>query len=115
MGRSSRATPTRWRLRSANRPRRSASTHLVNLLAADTRFRSMPLWESYEPVPDPREVAAVFSAPLAAFLPDAPMPIVEREHGGRRYRYAAFPVEGREIWGATARILGQLGAVLGGD
>ncbi len=34
---------------------RSGTTHLVNLLAADTRLRSMPLWESYEPVPDPRE------------------------------------------------------------
>jgi Sulfotransferase family len=33
---------------------RSGTTHLVNLLAADTRFRSMPLWESYEPVPDDR-------------------------------------------------------------
>ena len=36
---------------------RSGTTHLVNLLAADTRFRSMPLWESYEPVPDPGEPA----------------------------------------------------------
>lgn len=35
---------------------RSGTTHLVNLLAADQRFRSMPLWESYEPVPDPREL-----------------------------------------------------------
>lgn len=34
---------------------RSGTTHLVNLLAADTRFRSLPLWESYEPVPDPDE------------------------------------------------------------
>jgi hypothetical protein len=34
---------------------RSGTTNLVNLLAADSRFRSMPLWESYEPVPDPRE------------------------------------------------------------
>ena len=34
---------------------RSGTTHLVNLLAADTRFRSMPLWESYEPVPHPEE------------------------------------------------------------
>ncbi len=34
---------------------RSGTTHLVNLLAADNRFRSMPLWESYEPVPDPKE------------------------------------------------------------
>jgi hypothetical protein len=38
---------------------RSGTTHLVNLLAADTRFRSMPLWESYEPVPDPNEPAEV--------------------------------------------------------
>ena len=34
---------------------RSGTTHLVNLIAADERFRSMPLWESQEPVPDPRE------------------------------------------------------------
>jgi hypothetical protein len=34
---------------------RSGTTNLVNLLAADSRFRSMPLWESYEPVPDSRE------------------------------------------------------------
>ena len=32
---------------------RSGTTNLVNLLASDTRFRSMPLWESYEPVPNP--------------------------------------------------------------
>ena len=37
---------------------RSGTTHLVNLLAADTRFRSLPLWESYEPVPNPRERAS---------------------------------------------------------
>jgi len=34
---------------------RSGTTNLVNLLASDSRFRSLPLWESYEPVPDPRE------------------------------------------------------------
>ena len=38
---------------------RSGTTHLVNLLAADTRFRSMPLWESYEPVPNPKEITDV--------------------------------------------------------
>jgi hypothetical protein len=36
---------------------RSGTTNLVNLLGADQRFRSMPLWESYEPVPDPAEAA----------------------------------------------------------
>jgi len=34
---------------------RSGTTHLVNLIAADPRLRSLPLWESQEPVPDPRE------------------------------------------------------------
>lgn len=34
---------------------RSGTTHLVNLLAADSRFRSLPLWESQEPVPVPGE------------------------------------------------------------
>lgn len=30
---------------------RTGTTHLVNTLAADDRFRSLPLWESREPVP----------------------------------------------------------------
>jgi sulfotransferase family protein len=37
---------------------RSGTTHLVNLLAADRRLRSLPLWESYEPVPDGAESTA---------------------------------------------------------
>lgn len=34
---------------------RSGTTHLVNLIAADTRLRSLPYWESLEPVPVPGE------------------------------------------------------------
>ncbi len=34
---------------------RSGTTHLLNLIAADTRLRSMPYWESLEPVPVPGE------------------------------------------------------------
>ena len=34
---------------------RSGTTHMLNLLASDSRFRSLPLWESYEPVPRPGE------------------------------------------------------------
>lgn len=30
---------------------RSGTTHLLNLMAADSRLCSLPLWESYEPVP----------------------------------------------------------------
>ena len=32
---------------------RSGTTHLVNLIAADSRLRSMPLWEGQEPVAGP--------------------------------------------------------------
>jgi len=34
---------------------RSGTTHLLNLIAADTRLRSLPYWESLEPIPDPAE------------------------------------------------------------
>lgn len=36
---------------------RSGTTHLVNVLAADPRLRSMQLWESMEPIPSPDETA----------------------------------------------------------
>jgi len=32
---------------------RSGTTHLLNLISADTRLRSLPYWESLEPVPIP--------------------------------------------------------------
>ena len=44
---------------------RSGTTHLVNVIAADSRLRHMPLWESMEPVPSAADVAAV-----AAGAPD---------------------------------------------
>ncbi len=37
---------------------RSGTTHLVNLIAADRRFRSMPYFESRQPVPSPGENAS---------------------------------------------------------
>ena len=37
---------------------RSGTTHLLNLMAADSRLRALPLWESYEPVPMPGEALA---------------------------------------------------------
>ncbi len=64
--------------------------------------------------PDPREVAAIVAAPLDHFVPPAPVRIVEAERDGRHLRYGAYEVSGYLVWGATARILGQLGAILAG-
>ncbi len=61
----------------------------------------------------PDEVAAIVRAPLAAFLPSAQIEIVETEIRGFRLRFGAYPTNGLQVWGATARILGQLGAMLG--
>jgi len=60
----------------------------------------------------PREVARIVEVPIAAFLPDAPIEIVERTIGEWPLRYGAYAVDGLSVWGATARILSQLGAIL---
>jgi len=66
-------------------------------------------------VPDPGEVVRIVEAPVRLFLPGAPIVVVERTVRGWPLRYGVYPVEGLEVWGATARILGQLGALLGRD
>ena len=76
---------------------RSGTTHLVNVLASDTRFRSMPWWEVAEPIPvlgagpgrdgvDPRYLrcladheAANAVAPLTALMHDRPPWSIEEE------------------------------------
>ena len=63
-------------------------------------------------VADPREVAAILEAPVTAFLPGVAPVIVDPDPHGRPIRYGAYLVEGRIVWGATAAILGQFGAVL---
>ena len=72
----------------------------------------LPEWR-----PDPREVKRVINAPVAAFLPDAPIHIFERDVREWRIRYGAYALDalgdGPAVWGATARFLGQLGALLG--
>jgi 8-oxo-dGTP pyrophosphatase MutT (NUDIX family) len=61
----------------------------------------------------PDEVAAIVEAPLSAFVPPAPIEIVERDIGEWRIRCGGYRIGGLHVWGATARILGQLGAFLG--
>jgi 8-oxo-dGTP pyrophosphatase MutT (NUDIX family) len=63
-------------------------------------------------VADPREVAAILEAPVTAFLPGVAPVIVDPDPHGRPIRYGAYLVEGRIVWGATAAILGQFGAML---
>jgi 8-oxo-dGTP pyrophosphatase MutT (NUDIX family) len=63
--------------------------------------------------PNPTEVARILTPPVAAFLPDADVEIVERTIRDWPLRYGGYRIDGLHVWGATARILGQLGAVLG--
>jgi hypothetical protein len=76
---------------------RSGTTHLINLLAADTRFRSLPWWEAIEPVPvvgdgpgrdgvDPRYLRCLATyevtkevAPLAMLMHDRPPSSIEED------------------------------------
>jgi 8-oxo-dGTP pyrophosphatase MutT (NUDIX family) len=62
----------------------------------------------------PAEVARILEPEIARFLPDAPLAIVERTVGDWPLRYGAYDIDGLSVWGATARILSQLGAVLAG-
>ncbi|MFM7068524.1 MAG: sulfotransferase family protein, partial [Actinomycetes bacterium] len=76
---------------------RSGTTHLVNLLATDQRFRSLPWWEVREPVPvigdgpgrdgrDPRYLRTLLEhettqqvSPLTALMHDRPPHSIEEE------------------------------------
>jgi 8-oxo-dGTP pyrophosphatase MutT (NUDIX family) len=60
----------------------------------------------------PDEVARIVEPRLERFVPDAPIVIVERTIRDWPLRYGAYDVDGLSVWGATARILSQLGAVV---
>jgi len=62
--------------------------------------------------PDYVETAAVFTAPLAAFIPPAPIEIATDERDGYRLRYGGYRIGRYHVWGATAGILGRLGVWL---
>lgn len=63
-------------------------------------------------VASPDEVVRIVEPRIAAFLPNAPFEMVERTVRGWPLRYGAYQVEGLSVWGATARVLSQLGALL---
>jgi 8-oxo-dGTP pyrophosphatase MutT (NUDIX family) len=62
--------------------------------------------------PDNVETVAVFTAPLAAFIPPAPIEITTAERDGFRLRYGGYRIGAYHVWGATAGILGRLGVYL---
>ncbi|RMF20376.1 MAG: sulfotransferase, partial [Deltaproteobacteria bacterium] len=66
---------------------RSGTTHLLNLIAADRRLRSLPYWESLEPVPAPGEEHGPDGADprlarcrQAAAMQDALLPLLRAMH-----------------------------------
>jgi hypothetical protein len=66
---------------------RSGTTHLLNLIAADTRLRSLPYWESLEPIPDAAEHAGpdgldprLLRSREASKRQDALMPLLRNMH-----------------------------------
>lgn len=61
---------------------RTGTTHLHNLISADPAMRSLPYWESLEPVPADSERVA----------PGAPDPRVERCQTGLDFMHAAMPL-----------------------
>lgn len=77
-----------------------------------TGFRVAPIVAmvapSFEPVPDPREVAAVFETPLDYLMNPANLKTHTGHWGGRERLYYAYDWEERYIWGATAGMLKSL-------
>ena len=90
---------------------RSGTTHLVNLLATDARFRSMPWWEVAEPIPvmgdgpgrdgiDPRYLRSLADheatrqvSPLTALMHDRPPWSIEEECELMDLDLCAYPLE----------------------
>lgn len=64
-------------------------------------------------VPSEAEVARIVWAPVDAFVTGAPIETVERTIRGWPLRYGGYRIDGLHVWGATALILGRLGAWLG--
>ena len=64
---------------------------------------------------EPREVEALIEAPIAALTNEANVKTQQRVREGILVRYPYFEIDGHEIWGATAMILGELRETLQGS
>jgi len=89
---------------------------LSELYVPSSRFRVRPLvgWSAARPRfrPSPAEVAALLEPDLGELLDPANRRSGAREVRGRRWTVPYYQLAGREVWGATARILSELRALL---
>lgn len=81
-------------------------------LVTITGFRIMPVVARLDPdyvaVPDPREVAEVFEAPLDFLLDARNRHRLDFEHAGRLRQVWEYRYPSQRIWGATASMLVNL-------
>jgi 8-oxo-dGTP pyrophosphatase MutT (NUDIX family) len=86
-------------------------------VSTPTGFRIVPcvgaIPNSFAPDPSPDEIEEVFSAPIRALADPSLAEDREVVLNGRRRRLRVFRLEGRLVWGVTARILQNLMARLG--
>ena len=89
----------------------------VFIPVSDYRIEPVVAVAEREPIlqANPAEVARILTPPVSAFLPGVGIEIVERTIRDWPIRYGGYRIDGLHVWGATARILGQLGAILGDE
>jgi hypothetical protein len=78
---------------------RSGTTHLVNLLAADTRFQSLPLWKIQEPFHISGQESATASLRLKAWLLRTFLNSSDTAHSDPRYLRCSLRWSGMQIMG----------------
>jgi 8-oxo-dGTP pyrophosphatase MutT (NUDIX family) len=66
-----------------------------------------------ELVPNPDEVVRIVEAPVRHFVRGAPIEVLEREVADATVRFGAYRIDDLMVWGATARVLSQLGGLVG--
>jgi len=78
---------------------RSGTTHLVNLLAADTRFQSLPLWRIQEPFHAPAQERATLGLRFKAWLLRSLLKSEDTSHVDPRYLRCSLRWSGMQIMG----------------
>ena len=78
---------------------RSGTTHLVNLLAADTRFQSLPLWRIQEPFQAKGKESVDMRLRLAAWLLRTLLGSSDTAHTDPRYLRSSLRWSGMQLMG----------------